>query len=417
MRAYCFLLVAVCIALPACRDDKTSLPPLRETYRKSDKQPFGSYIAYDYLKNLYRDQKIENITDPFNNFWNEINYLDNEQQSLFILIAKNLVLDYDEVRAMLEYVKDGNDLFISADYIDSRLLENIDCNTEREEEILTELKGKMQQTNISMYFGEQLPLHSFSYYYYPFLNSLSGYDTSFARVLGVNQENKPNYIVMFSGKGRIYLHVAPRIFGNYFLLTNDNYKYFENVVSYVRSEPAYVYWDEYYKNTHNSRKKNPASGNNNDFSTLSVIWQQPALRWAFLLAIASLLFFIIFNSKRKQREIPVVPPLFNSTLTFTRAVGQLYLQKKNNRHLADKIITYFYDHLRSKYFINTTKIDEDFLNTISRRSGMDKEKTDQLFALIKSIQSKNDVNDIELLHLNAGIEKFKNVKVHGRKFI
>ena len=149
----------------------------------------------------------------------------------------------------MDYVKAGNDLFISADYIDTRLLENINCNNERMAEIVDETKGLMNQTKVSMYEGDNFKSSSYRYYYYPFLNSLSGYDTAFTKVLGVNEKNEPDYILLFWGKGRIYLHVAPRVFSNYFLLSGDNHKYLEDVLSYLRSDPKNIYWDEYYKNT------------------------------------------------------------------------------------------------------------------------------------------------------------------------
>ena len=141
--------------------------------------------------------------------------------------------------------------------------------------------------------GDNFNAPSYGYYYYPFLNSLSGYDTAFTRVLGVNENNQPNYIILFSGKGRIYLHVAPRIFSNYFLLTGDNYKYLENVLSYLRTDPKNIYWDEYYKNANLNRRKNNDGKDDNDFSSLSVIRQHPPLLWAFWLGAHRVAFIYI----------------------------------------------------------------------------------------------------------------------------
>jgi len=365
-------------------------------------------VAYREFRHLFNDRYVETVTDPFDEEWNNIkDYSDDKKYSLYVLITKNLFLTYAEVNAFMDYVKAGNDLFISADYIDSRLLENINCNTERLGEIADETRGIMHETKVSMYFGDNFNSPTYGYYYYPFLNALSGYDTSFARVLGVNEINTPNYVILFAGKGRIYLHVAPRIFGNYFLLTGDNYKYFENVISYLRSDPKNIYWDEYYKNTNSSRRKNNNGRNSEDnFSSLSVINQHAPLLWAFWLAITGLLLYIIFNVKRKQRVINIVKPNANTTLIFTETVGRLYLQKKNNSHIAEKMITYFYEHIRKKYFISTAIINDEFINSLSGKSGVSKEKTQQLFSLIERIQSDENVDDTELLLLNTEIENF-----------
>jgi hypothetical protein len=310
------------------------------------------------------------------------------------------------VEAFVDYVKAGNDLFISADYVDTRLLENINCNNERMAEIVDEIKGLMHQTKVSMYFGDNFNAPSYGYYYYPFLNSLSGYDTAFGRVLGVNENSQPNYIILFLGKGRIYLHVAPRIFSNYFLLTGNNYKYLENVLSYLRNDPRNIYWDEYYKNANPNRRKNGNGKDDNDFSSLSVIRQHPPLLWAFWLGLIGLLLFIVFNVKRKQRIIDVIKPNINTTVTFTETVGRLYLQKKNNNHIAEKMITYFYEHIRNKYFINTAEINDEFINSLAGKSGMPEDETQHLFALIQRVQSGEAVDDEMLVQLNTEIENF-----------
>jgi hypothetical protein len=410
---YIIIIVFIQGLLIACHQGKRVLPSLSESYRKSDRQPFGSFIAYKEFRHLFNDRYVETVTDPFDEEWNNIkDYSADKKYSLYFLITKNLVLNYVEVNAFMDYVKAGNDLFISADYVDSRLLENINCNTERMGEIIDETKGLMHQTKVSMYFGDNFRAPAYGYYYYPFLNALSGYDTSFARVLGVNEINTPNYIILFAGKGRLYLHVAPRIFSNYFLLTGDNYKYFENVISYLRSDPKNIYWDEYYKNTNTSRRKNNNDRNSDDnFSSLRVISQHPPLLWAFWLAIAGLLLYILFNIKRKQKAINIVKPNANTTVTFTETVGRLYLQKKNNSHIAEKMITYFYEHIRNKYFITTANINDEFINSLSGKSGVSKEKTQDLFSLIERLQSEENVDDAELLQLNMGIENFYKNKI------
>lgn len=413
---YIIFITSIILFLIGCTGDrKPQLPPLTETYRKTDKQPFGSFVAYDFIKKAFDNRYIQSVTDPFDEFWSDTKtYSQSDEPSLYLLITKNLVLSYTEVQSLMDYVQAGNDLFISADYIDNRLLENIECNTNRHDEIANEVLGNMRKTSVSMYYGQNIPLNSFGYYYFPFLNALSDFDTSFARVLGVNDKQQPNYILLFSGKGRIYLHAAPRAFGNYFLLNDDNYQYIANVISYLRTDPKYIYWDEYYKNIRSTRRNSSGRSRDNDFSSLSVLWRQPALRWAFLLVIAGLLMYILFGFKRKQRLIPVLQPMSNSTLDFTRTVGRLYLQKKNNQNIAEKIITYFYEYLRSRYYINTNLPEDELLNTLSRRSGMEREATAKMLSLIREIQNQDKVSDEQLLELNAAVENFKNIRTHGR---
>jgi len=134
------------------------------------------------------------------------------------------------------------------------------------------------------------------------------------------------------------------------------------------------------------------------------------LLWAFWLTVTGLLLFIFFNIKRKQRAINIIKPNINTTLSFTETVGRLYYQKKDNNHIADKMITYFYEHIRNKYFISTSVINDEFLNSLSGKSGVPKEKAQSLFALIEEIQSGAITDDEKLMRLNSEIENFYKTK-------
>lgn len=400
----------------SCRQNEKSIPSLNESYRRTDKLPFGSFIAYKRFQSEFPDYWINIAEKPFNKTWDDLRGDTSKNYSLYFLITKNLILSADEVNAMIEYVKAGNDLFISADYIDEKLLEAVYCTIDRKSETISEVNGKMKETHVSMFYGNNFQAPKYSYYYFPFRNYFSSYDTTYTRVLGVNENNLPDYIVLFAGKGRLYLHVAPRIFSNYFLLTNNNYQYLEYVTAYLRFEPQYVYWDEYYKDFSSTKNKNNL-GNKDHFSTMEVITQNPPLLWAFCIGLSGLLLFVLFNVKRKEREIPVLPVNTNATIAFTETVGRLYLQRKDNRDIADKIITYFYEYLRKKYFINTSVINKEFINSLAGKSGISVAETNELFELIQTIEQQENISDEELLNLNSKIENFKNQKKHGRKIV
>lgn len=410
------LILLLIVALCGCQQNKKRIPPLNESYRRTDKLPFGSFVAYKGFQLEFPDYWINIAEKPFTETWDQLKDDSTSTYSLYFLITKNLILSVDEVNAMVAYVKAGNDLFISADYVDEKLLNAIYCTISRKGEIMSEVNGKMQDTYVSMFYGNDFKTPKYGYYYFPFLNYFNSYDPSITRVLGVNELNLPNYIVIFFGRGRLYLHVAPRIFSNYFLLSNDNYHYFENVTAYLRFNPQYIYWDAYYKEFSSTRNKNNLN-NNDRFSSLQVIRQNPPLLWAFYIALAGLLLFIFFNIKRKQRVIEVIKPNTNTTVAFTETVGRLYLQQKNNRNISEKIITYFYEYLRKKYFINTSVINTEFMNSLSGKSGVSKKETEELFGLISNIQQQEEVADGDLLALNLKIENFKKIKTDGRKFV
>lgn len=408
------LIVSLSLCLHECKaPDKSTIPSLSETYQKDDKGPFGGYVAYSRIMEQSDDRYIETINEPFDIAYKNMPDADSSH-SLFFLISKNLMTTKDEAAAIYNYVSEGNDMCIAADYISKNLLLKLNCSTERDSEIVAEVNGNMKLTDLSI-LGKQ---HSkYSYYYFPFFNSFSDYDSS-TKVFGLNDLNKPNYIVLFIGQGRVYLNAAPRAFSNYFLLKDKNYQYLETLVSFFRPNPRHIYWDEFYKKLDTRRKRSASQQGNgrdqndrtNNFTSLSVINKNPALHTAFWIVIIGLLIYVLFNLKRKQRTIAEQQPLTNATVGFTETVGRLYLQQRDNKNIAEKMITYFYEHIRNHYFLNTTKIDNEFLTALIRKSNLPAEEVHQLFNIIMEIQSKDQLQDQELIDLNQLIQHFYKVK-------
>jgi hypothetical protein len=262
---------------------------------------------------------------------------------------------------------------------------------------LEDLFGQMKNTAVKSVLQ---PVDKYGYYYFPFQNYFTGIDSTNTRVLGYNDDKKPNSIVYFKGRGKLYLQCEPRAYSNYFLLKENNYRYLKHSVAFTQNEPQHVYWDDYYykiKNRDNSQK---------DFSTFSEIMKHPPLKAAFWLSFLLLLLYILFGGKRIQRIIKQLKPNENTTVTFTETIGRLYLQKKDNKNIADKMITYFNEYIRNTYFLNTNHVNDDFVVVLSRKSGVEKDKVDTLYRTIVTTQTSSVVNDYQLLSLHEQIQHF-----------
>ena len=96
----------------------------------------------------------------------------------------------------------------------------------------------------------------------------------------------------------------------------------------------------------------------------------------------------------------------NTTVAFTETVGHLYLQKKDNRNIADKMIMYFMEHIRKQYYLNTSQVNDDFITTLSRKSNVPKEITEDLFRSINLVHNSFEITDQQLLLLNQQIDIF-----------
>jgi hypothetical protein len=130
------------------------------------------------------------------------------------------------------------------------------------------------------------------------------------------------------------------------------------------------------------------------------------LRWAFRVGLATMLLFVLFGMKRKQRVIPVIPPLENSTVNFVKTVGNSYFNQHDNKNIALKKISYFLEYVRSNLFLSTNNLDDEFTRLFSNKTGISEEEVSKLTNLIGHIQEVPQVEDQVLLELNRRIDNF-----------
>lgn len=125
-------------------------------------------------------------------------------------------------------------------------------------------------------------------------------------------ESGANFVKINFGKGHFYLHAEPLIVTNYYLLKKTNQNYIEDVFSYLPYRETI-----WFQNSETQSSQSP----------MRFILSKPALRYAWYTFLVSILVFIIFNAKRKQRIVPVMEPLKNKSVDFVRSISNLYLQE------------------------------------------------------------------------------------------
>lgn len=390
---YSFWVVLTAILIGACNSGSNKIPPLNETFAQKDKNPFGAFVVHRQLEQLYYHNTIRVAKDNFENTWQNLS----DTGSVYICICKNLFLSTADMESMLAYVYNGNSLFISSSNIDDKLLDTLGL------EVGKYFKGQyfteMEYTAVKLATGIFNDSNSYKYFYIPFYDHFTKMDTFRSKILGINDEGA-NYATIFHGKGRFYLHTEPRALSNYFLLQKNNYKYFQQIFSITHAIPEHVYWDDYYN------KKNYPGIESDRKKGLAVLLQYPEMAWAFWLFIALMGLYILFGGKRRQRIVATISPNTNTTLAFTETISHLYLQQKDNRNIADKLITYLLEFIRNQYFLNTSHFNDEFITTLSRKSNNSKAGTEQLFKSIGVIHQSTEISDQQLLLLNAQVENF-----------
>ncbi len=374
---------------------------MRHNFSKRSKKPFGAFTAYSMLKEKYSSSAADLLTVNKRFAKNDIPKY--SKKGLFVVISRMVLMSEDDIETILRYTENGNQVFISAEYISEELLDTLGLKVQYKD-IFSLFQGDAANTETMHYTTEQMAdsvlfaNSKYGFFYLPFRRCFLKTDSvEGVHTLGFNEYGAPDYITLPFGKGRFFFHLHPEAFSNYFLLTGNNKDYFENVFSYIPSQRNTVYWDDYYR-----MGKFPED----DFSMFSFFMKYPMLKWALFVALGAIVFYVAFASKRRQRIVPVKQKYNNDSVSFVETIGRLYLQKKDNHNIADKMITYFMEYIRANYYLNTSQLNSEFFSSLSRKSGVPEAEVKTFFENISNMQQSEKISDEQLLDLNNHIQSF-----------
>jgi hypothetical protein len=199
------------------------------------------------------------------------------------------------------------------------------------------------------------------------------------------------------------------------MVKNDNSDYAFKALSYLPEQP--IFWDEYVnkmsigKSVKSISKSREAKGEADiQESPFKFIMSQPALKWAYFITLSGLLIYLIFEGKRRQRIIPVMETSKNTSLQFVETIGSLYYNQKDHKAIAEKKITHLLAYIRTKFYLKTIEIDQEFKTDLSNKSGISLLEINDLFDYISFVQNNDYITENQLITLNEQIENFyKNV--------
>lgn len=370
----------------------------RILFDKNYKTPYGLYLAYNLLPQLFPGSSIkENMEQP-GDWYNSDSSADGK--GAFFLISGQFNPSTDDLNTLYNFARAGNDVFI--------------CSPEMNETAKVYF-GFGEEYNYNYGSGSGFvndsgqvrllrpPYATDTEYFNPgyhFTTHFFGVDSLHYSVLGKDESGYPNFIRVEAGKGSFYFHSNPLLFTNYFLLYHNNLSYFERAASLLAPDKKKIIWDEYYlyHATSETRAEHP--------SPFRVLWSIAAFRWAFSIILILLLLYIVLGLKMLQRAVPLFARPKNETLEFTKTIGRLYFEKGDSGNLAKKMATYMLEHIRNRYFIKTTELDDGFIKNLASKSGYDEEAVKTIVADLVYIQEDNHITEKQLAQIYASFSKF-----------
>jgi hypothetical protein len=361
------------------------------TYSHTDKNPYGAYAYSELLPGIFQGKKITHSYKTLYEMKDSLSANDN-----IVIISTNFSADKEDTKALLKHVDNGGSVFISAEYFRGHFSDSLKVSTYDYFFKVGNIFGKRDSAYVKFTNANLDTLRKYYYRRDNIHNYFNEFDTTRTTIVAKNDYNYPVTIRMRIGKGNLILNATPLMFSNIYLLSSDNHEFVANTLSYLAPED--VTWTEYYH-----------VGRMEAATPLRFILANEPLRWAYYITVLSILTFMIFEMKRRQRIIPIIKPLSNSTLDFVNTIGNLYLQSGEHKNIAEKKIQFFLDHLRTKYWLNTTVLNDGFSDALARKTGKDAEESKALVNTINTIRSKEKISSEELMDLNRKIEQFSSV--------
>jgi hypothetical protein len=424
-----YILMGAVILLFAVESSRPRPVEWTMSFTSGDKIPYGCYVLYDQLSNVFPGQKIRPINQVPVDFLRSQNEVTNAN---YIFINNSLAFDRVEAEHLIDFASRGNKVFIASQSAYGALSDSLGLETNSEMNYEFN-QGDTIRTRLS---NSKFKIDKYTYDRGASYRYFEVYDTLKTKVLGeilpfkasqgvvasfitgsIEDSNDPdqqeeasdseetdnftttipqvNFVEVKVGEGAIYYNLNPIAFTNYYMLKDGMPAYASEVFSYLNEGP--VFFDDYGK-----------SGRKVIKSPLRFILSQPALKWAYYLAVLAVLLYMIFVSKRKQRIIPIVEPPNNSTVDFTKTIGSLYFESRDYSSIINKKISYFLEKVRSMYYLNTQELSKEFIKRLATKSGKDLKQTEDLVNYIAQLRSKPMHNENELKQLNKKIDLFFN---------
>jgi hypothetical protein len=365
----------VLIGVVAYNYFKQYVPKYRwnENYVIDNDQPYGLKFIYNILSSPRSKQDFVLLKKPPKVAINDV-----DTNSLYIFIGYNFQLDSQSSRKLMNFVKRGNNVFISSIESTHNIFNYLTQNKRpfiRYYNVFDSLiKVSFDSSGINNYTFDHKVAKGRVKYGWHGCDSIYMADT--LSYFGFNNVSRLNgyYVDCFKikyGKGWFVFHFNPILLTNYTLAGKDGYSYFSNLINpYIKKK---IYWDEF------SKVSAGSDGNDITESPLRFILSDKNLRWTWYLMWLLVLVFIIVNSKRKQAIIPIVAANRNTTIEYMNSVSKLHYNSRSLVYLADTILKHLLIFIKQRYDISPELKKHEIAKLLAPKSGISEETLNKMF--------------------------------------
>lgn len=357
-KIYAVIFIVVMLILALLEVNKKETTDWRKNFNINEKSPFGLFVFNNEAKDLFKNNLRKTEEIPYD-------YYNQRKKAPHNIIVIEKDLDKESWKKILDQVSNGSDAMILMSRVSKDISDSIGYHSSDisfEEENVLKLTDKEYQNDFIKL--DKFPSGRGFSYIKPKVEVLG-------KTVEKNNSDQANFIKISFGKGTIYVHSEPLFLTNYYLLKPGSLKYTQDVFSYLQDRETIWFVDN---DTKVSR------------FFMRFVLSNPALKYAWWVFLGGLVLFIFFNAKRKQRIVPVLEPLRNTSVDFVKSIGNLYLQEGNFHDMMAKKAQYFLNKIRMDLLIDTQNLDGEFAKKLHLKTGKPIEMIDEAIDLIRKGQ-------------------------------
>jgi hypothetical protein len=359
----------------------------------TSKEPYGTAVLNELLPSVFSSVRITGKT--FYELKDSLKSTDN-----VLVLAREFNPGKEDISAVLALAEKGHTVFLSAESFGQKIKDTLHFDTNYN---FFGLASFRESDSLYITFNNTLKANTVAIgdtsvdilnkYYFRTINQ-QNYFSEFAKdsasVFTINANDEVNTLRMPYGKGQIFISTIPAVFTNIYAL-GPSQKFASTLLSAMPN--SRLVWFESYQVGHRELA-----------TPLRYILTTEPLAWAYYLCLFSILVFIVFEARRKQRAIPIIKPLTNASLEFAGTIGTLYFQRGDHKNIAEKRIHFFYDYVRTHFFLSGHEI--DFVEKLSLKAVKPLVQVEALVNSIIACQQANSISVSQLTDINKKIEAF-----------
>jgi hypothetical protein len=381
------------------------------TFYPDDKSPYGCFMLKAMLTDMMGQDKVD---APFLS-GETFNKTHQDTGALYIMFGYDIFIQDTDWDGIVDFASRGNTVLIAVQNLPYEINKvhfdyMLDDYYWSDEIQLTFLNGQVDgsftyQQNFSSSFINWTGVAENNRFEAPGMNVLGKGE--------VDDDVLYNLVEFTVGNGKLIFCTTPLIFTN-FAMKNGTYYYTEAFFGSLSFNKVYfdeyarVPYPEYYEENVWDDEDDPVQSSSfpdSYKSPLDFLMKNPALAMAYLFIILMIIAYVLLNSKRRQRAIPVAVKPLNLSVQFAETVARMYFHEGKPVDLLRQQERIFYHISRKKYRVDTRDLSGLSEEMLVLRSGKSKVAIANIFEILRRLKANGSITQKDVNQMHEYLEQ------------